>query len=52
MAHGQKVVGSNPATLYWMDVSKYALAITLKKIEKKVDKWDTPKNRHCIAVKL
>jgi hypothetical protein len=32
MAHDQEVVGSNPSTVYWMDVSNF-LAITLK-IEK------------------
>jgi hypothetical protein len=32
MAHDQEVVGSNPSTVYWMDVSNL-LAITLK-IEK------------------
>ncbi len=30
MAHDQEVVGSNPGTVYWMDVSDL-LAITLKK---------------------
>jgi hypothetical protein len=30
MAHDQEVVGSNPGTIYWMDVSNL-LAITLKK---------------------
>jgi hypothetical protein len=34
MAHNQEVVGSNPGTAYWMDVSKL-LAITLKKIGNK-----------------
>jgi hypothetical protein len=35
MAHDQEVVGSNPSTIYWMDVSDL-LAITLKrKIENK-----------------
>jgi hypothetical protein len=34
MAHDQEVVGSNPGTIYWMDVSDL-LAITLKeKLEK------------------
>jgi hypothetical protein len=37
MAHGQEVVGSNPGTEYWMDVSDL-LAITLKTIEVKVAK--------------
>jgi hypothetical protein len=30
MAHDQEVVGSNPSTIYWLDVSDL-LAITLKK---------------------
>ncbi len=44
MAHGQEVVGSNPGTEYWMDVSDL-LAITLKTIEVKVAKWGTPKKK-------
>ena len=43
MAHDQEVVGSNPGTVYWMDVSN-SLGITLKKNWKiKVAKWGTPK---------
>jgi hypothetical protein len=43
MAHDQEVVGSNPGTVYWMDVSNL-LGITLKKNWKiKVAKWGTPK---------
>jgi hypothetical protein len=39
MAHDQRVVGSNPGTIYWMDVSDL-LAITFKKNWKiKVAKW-------------
>jgi hypothetical protein len=39
--HDQEVVGSNPGTVYWMDVSD---AITYMKITKiKVAKWGTPK---------
>ena len=34
MAHDQEVVGSNPGTVKWMDVSNL-LAITLKKYFKK-----------------
>jgi hypothetical protein len=42
MAHDQEVVGSNPGTVYRMDVSDL-LAITLKKNWKiKVAKWGTP----------
>jgi hypothetical protein len=43
MAHNQEVVGSNPGTAYWMDVSKL-LAITLKKIGNKVSQMWHPKN--------
>jgi hypothetical protein len=34
MTHDQEVVGSNPDSIYWMDVSDL-LAITLRKIENK-----------------
>jgi hypothetical protein len=34
MAHDQEAEGSNPGTIYWMDVSDL-LAITLKKFENK-----------------
>jgi hypothetical protein len=43
MAHDQEVAGSNPGTVYWMDVS-HLLAITLKKnLKIKVAIWGTPK---------
>jgi hypothetical protein len=42
MAHDQEVVGSNPSTVYWMDVSDL-LAITLKKIENKGSQMGHPK---------
>ena len=43
MAHDPEVVGSNPGTIYWMDVSDL-LAITLKeKLKIKVAKRCTPK---------
>jgi hypothetical protein len=43
MAHDPEVVGSNPGTIYWMDVSDL-LAITLKeKLKIKVAKWGIPK---------
>ncbi len=43
MAHDRKVMGSNPSTIYWMDVSDL-LAITLReKFKIKVAKWGTPK---------
>jgi hypothetical protein len=43
MAHDQEVMGSNPSTVYWKDVSDL-LAITLKKkLKIKVAKWGTPK---------
>jgi hypothetical protein len=42
MAHDQEVVGSNPGTVYWMDISDL-LAFTFKKLKIKVAKWGTPK---------
>ena len=43
MDHDQEVLGSNPGTIYWMDVSDL-LAITLKeKLKIKVAKWGKPK---------
>jgi hypothetical protein len=43
MAHDQEVMGSNPGTVYWMDVNNL-LAITLKeKLKIKVAKWGKPK---------
>jgi len=45
MAHDQEVVGSNPSTIYWLDVSDL-LAITLKKkLKLKVAKWGTSKKK-------
>jgi hypothetical protein len=46
MAHDQEVVGSNPSTVYWMDVSNLH-AITLKKIENKSSQMGrvTPKKK-------
>jgi hypothetical protein len=39
----QEVGGSNPRTIYWMDVSNL-LAITFKeKLKIKIAKWGTPK---------
>jgi hypothetical protein len=42
MAQYREVVGSNPVTVYWMDVSNL-LAITFKekKLKIKVAKWGT-----------
>ncbi len=43
MAHDQDDMGSNPGTVYWMNISNF-LAITLKETLKiKVAKWGTPK---------
>jgi hypothetical protein len=43
IAHDQEVVGSNPGTIYCMDVGDL-LSITLKeKLKIKVAKWSTPK---------
>jgi hypothetical protein len=43
MAHDQEVVGSNPGTIYWMDVSKDASYYTKRKLKIRVAKWGTPK---------
>jgi hypothetical protein len=52
MAHDQEVVGSNPGTVYWMDVGDL-LAITLKENSKiKVAKWGTPKKYFKKLIKL
>jgi hypothetical protein len=37
MAYDHKVVGSNPCTVYWMDVR------VINKMEIKIAKWGTPK---------
>jgi hypothetical protein len=39
MAHDQEIVGSNPGTVYWMDVS-IAIYYVIENIE---NKWGTPK---------
>jgi hypothetical protein len=43
MAHDQEIVGSNPGTVYCMDVSDASYYIT-EKLKIKVAKWGTPKN--------
>jgi len=43
MAHDQEVVGSNPGTVYWMDVSDDASYYKKRKLKIKVAKWGTPK---------
>ncbi len=43
MAHDQEVVGSNPSTVYWMDVSDASYYITPKITKIKVAEWGTPK---------
>ena len=41
MAHDQDDMGSNPGTVYWMNINNF-LAITLKeKLKIKVAKWGT-----------
>jgi hypothetical protein len=45
MAHDQEVVGSNPATVYWMDVSDDASYYIKRKLKIKVTKWGTPKKK-------
>jgi len=44
MAHDQEVMGSNPCTVYWMDVSNL-VAITFKKKIIKVAKWSKLKKK-------
>ncbi len=43
MARDQKVVGSNPGTVYWMDVRDDASYYMKRKLKTKVAKWGTPK---------
>jgi hypothetical protein len=43
MAHDQEVVGSNPSTVYWMDVSDDACYYNTEKLKIKVAKWGTLK---------
>jgi hypothetical protein len=43
MAHDQEIMGSNPGTVYWMDVSNASYYI-IEKLKIKVAKWGTPKN--------
>jgi hypothetical protein len=42
MVHDQEIVGSNPGTVYWMDVSDASYYIK-DKFKIKVAKWGTPK---------
>ena len=42
MAQNQEDVGSNPGTVYWMDVSVASYYIK-EKLKIKVAKWGTPK---------
>jgi hypothetical protein len=42
MAHDQEIVGSNPGTVYWMDVRDASYYIK-EKLKIKVAKWGTPK---------
>jgi hypothetical protein len=42
MAHDQEVMGSNPGTIYWMDVSDASYYV-LNKMEIKVAKLGTPR---------
>jgi hypothetical protein len=42
MAHDQEILGSNPGTVYWMDVSDASYYIK-EKLKIKVAKWGTPK---------
>jgi hypothetical protein len=42
MAHDQETVGSNPSTVYWMDVRDASYYI-IEKSKIKEAKWGTPK---------
>ena len=43
-AHDQEVMGLNPGTVYWMDVSNASYYIqTIKILRIKVAKWGAPK---------
>jgi hypothetical protein len=42
VAFDQEVVGSNPSTVYWMDVSDDASYYIKEKLKLKVAKWGTP----------
>jgi hypothetical protein len=44
MAHDQEVMGSNPGTLYWMDVSIASYYITEKLKIKAAKKWQIVHN--------
>jgi hypothetical protein len=44
MVHNLEVVGSNPSTVYWMDVSVASCYIK-EKLKIKVAKWGTPKEK-------
>jgi hypothetical protein len=44
MAHDQEIMGSNPGTVYWMDVSDASYYI-IEKLKIKVAKWGTPKKK-------
>ena len=44
MAHDQEIVGSNPGTVYWMDVSDASYYIS-EKLKIKVAKWGKPKKK-------
>ena len=41
MAHDQEVMGSNPGTVYWMDVSDASYYTHMKITKIKVAKWGT-----------
>jgi hypothetical protein len=45
MAHDQEVMGSNPGTVHWMDVSNEASYYIKEKLKIKVAKWGTQKKK-------
>ncbi len=42
MAYALEVVGSNPGTVYWMDLSDAASHYIKENLKIKVAKWSTP----------
>jgi len=51
MVHDKEVMGSNPDTKYWMDVSVDASYYIKRKLRIKVAKWNKPKKK-IIRIKI
>jgi hypothetical protein len=52
MAHDQEVLGSNPGTIYWIDVSDDASYYIKRKLKIKEAKWGAPKKKKSLIVFL